>query len=179
MNFVPVDRGTARVAVLLGDFMRSAWLAAVALLVCGCAAAAAKQVNVHFRELRSGSYAASSSPAPQIVIATDAGSYGRIWNALIGSGAPPEVDFATESAVFLVDKERRSGGYSLEPKSVTIENGTATIGVFEHAPGAGSVTTQALTTPFTVIAVRASRIAAARWTVESTGAVVAETAKKR
>ncbi len=159
--------------------MRSVSLAALVLVVCGCATAVAKQVKVDYRVLVSGAYAASSSPAPQVVVATDAAAYERIWNVLIGSGAPPKVDFKKESAIFLLDRQRRSGGYSLDPRHAVMENGTATVAVFEHAPAAGAVTTQALTTPFVVVAVRAPRIVGARWTVESTGAVVAESAKKQ
>lgn len=159
--------------------MRSVWLAAVAVVVFGCAAAATKQVKVEYRELKSGAYAASSSPAPQIVMATDADAYGRIWNVLIGSGTPPHVDFAHETAVFLVDRQHPTGGYTLETRGAIVESGTVMLSVVSHTPRPGSMTAQVLTTPFSVVAVRATGIAAARWTDESSGALVAETAKKR
>ena len=159
--------------------MRFLWLAAVAVVVCGCVAAAAKQVKMEYRELKSGAYAASSSPAPQVVMATDGDAYDRIWNVLIGGGTPPPVDFSHETAVFLLDRQHPTGGYTLEPRRAAIENGMATLTVVAHAPKSGSMTAQVLTTPFSVVAVRATGIVAARWVDESSGAVVAETAKKR
>lgn len=158
--------------------MRSAGLAAVALLLCGCAVAAAKQVNVDFRELKSGAYAASSSPAPQVVVAADADAYRRIWDVLIGSGAPPQVDFSKETAVFLLDRQHTTGGFSLEPRAADVEDGTATVIVVRHTPGGGSMTTQVITTPFAVIAVHATGLTGTRW-VDESGAVVAESAKRR
>lgn len=158
--------------------MRSAWLAVVAVLLCGCATAAAKQVKVEYRELKSGGYAASSSPAPQVVIANDAEAYRRIWGVLIGPGEPPQVDFSKETAVFLLDRQHMTGGFSLEPRAAKVENGTTTVTVMRHAPERGSMTAQVITTPFVVVAVRATGIAGARW-VDEAGAAVAESAKKR
>ncbi len=159
--------------------MRTASLAAVAVLLCGCAVAAAKQVQVEMRNVKSGAYAASSSPGPQVVLASDADAYGRMWGVLIGSGPPPHVDFAHETAVFLIDRQYTTGGYALEPHSAMIENGTATLTVVRHAPKSGSVTAQVLTTPFSVIAVRATGITFARWVDATSGAVVTESAKKK
>jgi hypothetical protein len=151
----------------------------MAVLICGgCTASGATRPNATFRELKSGAFAASSSPAPQMMLARDADSYRRIWGILIGSGEPPQVDFAHETAIFLLDRQRRTGGYSLEVTEVGVDGGTAVVKVVSRAPKSGSVTAQVLTTPFTVIAVSGAGISAARWVDAVSGAVVAETAKK-
>ncbi len=151
----------------------------LAVLLCGgCTTAGAAQPKATFRELKSGAYAASSSSAPQVILAADADAYRRIWGILIGSGSPPQVDFSRETAVFFLDRQRNTGGYSLEARSVAMEGDTAIVKVSTHAPKRGSATTQVLTTPFTVIAVSGAAIHAARWVDAEHGAVVAESAKK-
>jgi PrcB C-terminal len=157
--------------------MRHVWLMAAVLLCSGCAAATAKESNLKFRELKNGAFAASSSAAPQIVLARDADAYRRIWDVLIGSGSPPQIDPAHETAIFLLDREHHTGGYSLDVQSVVVEGGTAIVKAVSHAPTRGSATTQVLTTPFAVIAVSRPGITAARWVDVSKGTVVAETAK--
>ncbi len=150
----------------------------IAILFCsGSAAAGATQPKVSFRELKSGAFAAASSPGPQIILAHDTDAYRRIWGILIGSGVAPQVDFAHETAIFLLDRQRNTGGYSLEARSVSVDGDTAVVKVTSHAPKRGSMTAQVLTTPFTVIAVSGTGIAAARWVDAVNGAVVTETAK--
>ena len=151
----------------------------IAILFCGgCTAAGATQPKATFRQLKGGGFAASSSASPQVVLAHDADAYLRIWNVLIGAGVPPDVDFARETAVFLLDRQRPTGGYSLEPRSVAVEGDTAVVKVTTHAPKRGSMTSQVLTTPFAVIALSRTGIGAARWVDADHGTVVAESAKK-
>ena len=151
----------------------------LAVLFCsGCTTAGAAQPKAVFRELKSGAYAASSSPAPQVILAEDANAYRRIWGVLIGSGAPPQADFSRETAIFFLDRQRNTGGYSLEARSVAMEGDTVIVKVTSHAPKSGSATAQVLTTPYTVIAVSGAAIHAARWVDAEHGAVVAESAKK-
>ncbi len=60
-----------------------------------------------------------------MILAEDADAYRRIWGILIGSGAPPQVDFSRETAIFFLDRQRNTGGYSLEAHSVAVEGDTA------------------------------------------------------
>lgn len=78
-----------------------------------------------------------------------------------------------ESQIRLDLGQRRTGGWSIEPLSVTSENGTAVVKTKIHSPEAGSIVTQALTSPFVTIGVT-GRVTAARW-LDADGNVVAET----
>jgi PrcB C-terminal len=157
--------------------MRQAWLMAAVLLWSGCAAATAKEPNLKFRDLKHGGFASSSSATPQIVLARDAEAYRRIWDVLIGSGSPPQIDPAHEAAIFLLDRQHHTGGYSVEVEGVGLDGGTAIVKAVLHTPERGSITTQVLTTPFAVIAIPSSGVTAARWVDASKGTVVVETPK--
>jgi hypothetical protein len=157
--------------------MKTAALLLGIMVFGGCSTASAKQANVKFRQVASGAYASSMSGAPQIVVAHDADSYARMWDVLIGSGRPPQIDFSKETAVFLLDQQRPHGGYSIEPLSAATDSGTAIIEVASHAPKPGSMTAQVLTAPWSVIAVSKPGLASARWLDKTSRAVITETAK--
>lgn len=114
-----------------------------------------------FRTVTSGAYA--SSETATTAVAADETEYARLWQTLIGSGTAPAVDFTRETAVFLLGGQRNTGGYSVEVRGVTLEGETLVVDGEVQAPPPGSVTTQALTSPYRVIAVNGRGIRDARW----------------
>lgn len=116
------------------------------------------------RVLTSGGYAAATPESPQAIAVQSAAEYARVWQEQIGSGEPPQADFATEAVVILLAGLKRSGGYSVEPRGVRLNGRTLVVDAVVQSPPAGSMTTQALTSPYAVIAVDAKSFDDVRWT---------------
>jgi hypothetical protein len=77
-----------------------------------------------------------------------------------------------ESTVRLDLGQRNTGGWSIEPLSVSSDAGVLIVKTKIHSPAAGSMVTQALTSPYVTLGVNA-RVTAARW-VDENGTTVAE-----
>jgi hypothetical protein len=77
-----------------------------------------------------------------------------------------------ESTVRLDLGQRNTGGWSIEPLSVSSDAGVLVVKTKINAPAAGSIVTQALTAPYVTLGVNA-RVTAARW-VDENGKTVAE-----
>lgn len=78
-----------------------------------------------------------------------------LWNRAYGSRLQvpdvPQVHFSRETVVALFMGSRPTGGYGLEVESVTIEGGEVYVDVNRIEPGPDAITTQALTSPWTMI----------------------------
>lgn len=114
-----------------------------------------------------GSYAATDSRTA--VVARSREEYQRLWQQLIGGGEgeAAEADFNTGVVVFLLAGSRSTGGWSVEPQSVTVEDdGTAVIVARIKGPPPGSMVTQALTSPYAVVLVRDPKVRKVRWATE-------------
>ena len=114
------------------------------------------------RTLADGSY--SRAESKQAVAAFDEGTYHARWQSLISPDeqAPP-VDFAKESVVFLTAGQYPTGGYALKFNGATIEGDTLVIDAVVEGPPAGAGTTQAITSPYVVIAVTGRNFTDVRW----------------
>jgi hypothetical protein len=78
----------------------------------------------------------------------------------------------SESVIRLDLGRRMTGGWSIEPLAVSSDGGVLVVKTKIHGPAAGSIVTQALTSPYLMIGVNA-RVTAARW-VDDEGNTVAE-----
>ena len=67
----------------------------------------------------------------------------------------PAIDFAHESVVGIFLGTRPTAGYSVEIVSVSTEATGSVVRMREHAPGAGTITAQVLTSPFVLVSVPA------------------------
>ncbi len=144
--------------------MRAAFCLGFLMLTAGCAAAKSGGETVEMSTIASGSYAVSE--AKTAVVALSEADYQRMWKELIGSGeaAAPDADFATGTVLFLFAGTRTTGGWSVEPSAVTMETGgTAVIVAKIKGPPAGSMVTQALTSPYAVVFVRDRNVKKVRW----------------
>jgi hypothetical protein len=113
--------------------------------------------SVDLRTLTNGTMAAVSPAEQQIEYASDDATYRRLWTSLVGTGEPPEIDFNKESVVFLLSGQRSTGGYSVQPRRARIEGRTLVVDATVNNPAADMVTTQALTSPYAVVAVQRPR----------------------
>lgn len=105
------------------------------------------------------------SPAREVV--RDAGSWGRTWSRLSGSGSAstaPEVDFAREMALVAAMGRRSTGGYEIRIDSVERTGSGLEVRVVETSPGPTCGTGQALSSPADVVLVPRSTLPV-RWTV--------------
>ena len=99
----------------------------------------------------------------QAVLIATADEYARRWEEIVGGGERPQVDFDSESVVILLAGSRRSGGYSVEPRGVTVDGRVLVVDAVVKSPPPDAIVTMALTSPFAVIAVNTKAIDSVRW----------------
>jgi len=102
-----------------------------------------------FKILQAGSYAKQDMSSPAMIVAQDANTLRNLWN----SGQPPVIDFKKQTVVFLYAGEKTTGGFSIKVKSVKKHGKETLIDAPIEGPPAGGMVTQAITHPFTVIAI--------------------------
>jgi hypothetical protein len=128
----------------------------------GAAGGTAADAEPQFRSVANAGYASRTEKGA--VVAADEAAYRNAWNSMIGAGEAPAIDFASETALFLFGGQRPTGGYSVEVRGVTLDGDTAVVDGNVQGPPSGSMTTQALTSPYAVIAVQSRAIKNVRWT---------------
>ena len=93
------------------------------------------------------------------------------WNRAYGTrlNVPPlpDVDFRRETLLAVFQATKSTGGYGLEVEGVSLEGRDIYVDVLETKPAAGTITTQALTTPWLMLRVLRGDVNAA-WFREST-----------
>ena len=115
------------------------------------------------RSIASGSYAAAQPETAEAILITSAGEYSRRWEEIIGNGERPQVNFDKESVVILLAGSRRSGGYSVEARGVTVEGRILVVDAVVKSPPTDAIVTMALTSPFAAIAVNTKDLDSVRW----------------
>lgn len=80
-----------------------------------------------------------------------------LWNRAYGSQlqvpALPSVDFSRETVVAVFVGQQSTGGYSVSVRSLSVESGDLYVDLTITKPNPGSITTQALTSPWVMIRV--------------------------
>ncbi|MBI3418388.1 MAG: protease complex subunit PrcB family protein [Verrucomicrobia bacterium] len=96
------------------------------------------------------------------VVVTNAVEWAKLWMAHRGrardEAKSPAIDFAKEMVVFVAMGQQRTGGYSVE--IVKVEPGETSLKIFvkRKSPPKGAMVTQALTSPFHIVAVPRSEL---------------------
>jgi hypothetical protein len=133
--------------------MRLMGFAVALAILTSCSVAGTTEGPMEVRTLAEGGY--GRSDARGAVSALDESTYRRHWQTLISAEEPlPPVDFATESVVFLTAGQYPTGGHVLKFNGATIEGDTLIIDAVVEGPARGSMTTQAITSPYLAIAVK-------------------------
>jgi hypothetical protein len=131
-------------------------VAALAFTMCSVAG------PVEMQTIAKGAYGAESER--RAVLVTADADYRQQWQALIGEGDIPAVDFEKNVVVFLLGGMRNTGGWSVVPNGVTVDaEGTAAIDAKVQGPPPGGITTQAVTVPYAVITIDNRDVAKVRW----------------
>ncbi|GMA16457.1 protease complex subunit PrcB family protein [Deinococcus metallilatus] len=110
--------------------------------------------RVTFTELASGSNANASTSAVQV--ATTQAAVNALYNLAYGrQTGVPNVPGLTggETVVGVFLGQRPTGGYGVQVTGASAQGGVLTLTVAITAPGPGSITTQALTSPWTIVRV--------------------------
>ncbi len=110
--------------------------------------------TLKFREVASGSNALVSTP--QIKLASSQNDLGVLWNSAYGRQVPvPPIPLIVgQSAVGIFLGNRPTGGYGVTVQSVSASGSALDIVVNVRAPGPGSINTQSITSPWTIVAVQ-------------------------
>ena len=139
-------------------------LVATLLLPVACTAAQgnANDKEVTMTTISRGPNAASRS-GPVAILATTEADYRSRWSSLVGRGDAPAVDFSRSVVVFLLAGERNTGGWSVEPKGVTVEGTTAVVDAEVRGPAPDMIVTQALTYPYAVVSIDSRDVDTVRW----------------
>ena len=133
---------------------------------------------VTYRLLQAGAYAAAASAEPgtergsRVLVASSPATYAALWREHIGDAPLPAVDFARESAVFLLLGQRSTGGWGVAPEGVAIAGDAVEVIARIARPQPGGITTMAFSAPFAVLAVDRPGIERAVWK-DRDGSVVA------
>lgn len=97
---------------------------------------------------------------PQIRVIADEAEFTAFWGSLHRNMTPlppiPVVDFTRHDVVAVVDMVRPSGGYGIEVQEVLEGMDGFWLTIIRRKPGEGCFTTQSLTQPYHLIAMRKS-----------------------
>lgn len=109
--------------------------------------------RVNITELAQGNNAAVTSFSIQVATTQAAANalYSQAYGRQTGGPSAPGVSGATLVGVFL--GQRSTGGYAVRVTGASVSSGVLTLTVRVTAPGPDSITTQALTTPWTIVRV--------------------------
>lgn len=113
--------------------------------------------RVPVTELASGTNAAQTTPSVQL--ATTQSALGALYRAAYGNqtGAPPVPPLRSgETVVGVFLGQRPTGGYGVRVTGASAQGDTLTLTVEVRAPGPETITTQALTSPWTLVRVPGS-----------------------
>ncbi|MEX2543435.1 MAG: protease complex subunit PrcB family protein [Trueperaceae bacterium] len=98
-------------------------------------------------------------------LVNDPDSLRNLWNRAHGSQLQvppvPEVEFGRETIVALFMGRKPTGGYAIEVEGVNLRQGELFVDVRLVEPGEGAITTQAITSPWTMIRILRGGIDAA------------------
>lgn len=146
-------------------------LTLIAMAACRTAPSDSTSSEVSFRVLETGSYASAANATPgtqteaSVHLASSDAEYRELWRRHIsGEMAPPAVDFARETVVFLLVGQRSSGGWSVEPEAVSVDGELVEVTAPVARPEPGGMVTMAFSAPFAVVAIERPSLTAAVWT---------------
>jgi hypothetical protein len=109
--------------------------------------------QVSFRVLESGEHAARVSARKNYAAYTPEALM-QIWAMAHGKGAPPpDIDFSKEFVIAVFAGQQPTGGHSIVVAAVIDALDTRIVDVKLVKPGAGCMVTEALTTPYQIVAV--------------------------
>lgn len=147
--------------ILLAVPMRLFLAASLVAMAASCAAVPEEEPQM--REVANGAYATSEPERPVAYVAFDEKSFRELFARHVGQDGTPVVDFEREAAVLLLGGRRSTGGWSVTPRAVSVSGDVLVIDAQLSGPGRGGIVSQAITSPWTVIAVSPARFEKVQW----------------
>lgn len=140
--------------LLQAHFSSLGTLGMAALLLAGCTVRpAGADPAVPFQVLSRG--VQSGVAHRQFIVIRDAAAFANWWQRATARQLPappqPVVDFSRSMVLAVFLGQRRSGGYRIEVADIGRDAKGLTVHVRTLAPGAGCMTTQALTQPYEMV----------------------------
>ncbi|HWG84989.1 MAG TPA: protease complex subunit PrcB family protein [Deinococcales bacterium] len=136
-----------------------------------------------FRQLLAGGNSAYSDPAPLVHLDTNLTQLRETWQFVGGNVVPPpalpNVNFVDERVVTVFLGQKPTGGYGMTVDSVAVENDVLVVRVNVRTPGAGTIVTQSLTSPFVSIAVSGPPFTSVRVLDKATGQELTRTKPRK
>lgn len=146
-----------------GHPLHPALLLAALLLACPSCGGNGGAREVSFRELESGSSWGDTGPGPRLEVAVGEASWEELWSRIHPppldsppdtlSSERPHVDLGVEAVVAVFRGTKPTGGYSVRVSSVRVKAGSVELTVEMRDPPPGSMVTQALTSPYSLVTV--------------------------
>lgn len=135
------------------------------LILAGCAAnAPAPEAAMTFRTAASGQNARQKQERTTSMALFSDVTLRKIWPTMIGGVEPPAVDFEKEMLVVLLAGSRPTGGWSIEPRAVSVAaDGWLDVDAEIRRPPPDAIVTQAFTSPWVAVAVEKREIKGIRW----------------
>ena len=165
-----------RLEPLPRDYKRTTLYVQVGLqtdLLGGFAEAAPLEVKA----LASGGNSAHGSENALVRLDSSQANLEQTWKLVGGNQipqpAPPSVDFSRSKVVTVFLGSRPTGGYGIAIGDAKLEGKTLIVGVNIREPGAGTITTQAFTSPYASITVSNAEFSSVRVVNKATGKVIA------
>ena len=142
--------------------------AAVILLAVSCYSVDTTKPpeTLKHRVLAEGGYGNVRGSQRQVAYAGTERAYINLWNSLIGRGDPPPIDFSKEGVLFLTAGEKPTGGYGISVKTIRRDGEAIVVNATVTPPPPDAMVTQAMTSPFLVIAIPKVDAAGVRWEKE-------------
>jgi hypothetical protein len=92
---------------------------------------------------------------PAYVLVTSKDQLTNLWYQAFGTQLQvppvPQIDFSRETVVAIFDGQRPTGGYGVDIRGVSVDNGELYVDVVPKSPAPGAATTQAVTSPWVII----------------------------
>jgi hypothetical protein len=115
---------------------------------------------LEIKPLLNGSNAAYGSDSSLVRLDRNEQSFKQTWNIMNGNFVPvpsaPNVDFSRNKVLTVFLGQRPTGGYSIVLASAKLEGQTLVVSANVRQPGAGTVTTQVITSPFSSVLISGS-----------------------
>ena len=147
-------RDRTRQANGLGDYRNTTLVVRPGLTTAGVTATPAATASPAWEILATGTQA-TTSDSPSFALATSPTDFEALWNRAYGTMVTPpplpQVDFGSSSVAAFFMGTQRSGGYSVDVQNVAVEKGEAYVDVATAKPAPGTLSTQALTTPWVMV----------------------------
>ncbi len=120
-------------------------------------AAVASAADVPMTPLAAGSSAVDAPERKNIAVYSEEG-LSQVWAMAYGTDAPalPAVDFSKQYIIAVFAGTRPTGGYGISVSGIKEGDGVRTVAISVASPAEGCMVSQALTSPFELVAVPAS-----------------------